>query len=148
MESITYPHVVELAGNPMQLAILLNLMQRRAVLPEKRTALYDRYIEVFMDRESKSRIVAANKDVIVSFHKQLGWHIHASIEVGRSNGTINLSDLRKLLVDYLAPRGYATDFCRRIVRLRDDARTVSRSARTGLARIPIRGSAAARVFRR
>ena len=105
-----YPHVVELAGNPMQLAILLNLMQRRAVLPEKRTALYDRYIEVFMDRESKSSIVAANKDVIVSFHKLLGWYIHARIEVGKSNGTIGLGELRKLLIDYLLPRGYPTAF--------------------------------------
>lgn len=110
VESIAYPHVVELAGNPMQLAILLNLMQRRAVLPEKRTALYDRYIEVFMDRESKSAIVAANKDVIVSFHKLLGWHIHARIEVGKSNGTIGLGELRKLLTDYLTPRGYPTTF--------------------------------------
>ncbi len=108
VESIAYPHVVELAGNPMQLAILLNLMQRRTVLPERRTALYDRYIEVFMDRESKSPVVAANKDIIVAFHKLLGWHIHARIEMGMSNGTISLRDLRKLLTDYLAPRGYAT----------------------------------------
>lgn len=108
VESITYPHVVELAGNPMQLAILLNLMQRRTVLPERRTALYERYIEVFMDRESKSALVAANKDIIVAFHKLLGWHIHAGIEMGTSNGTISLTELRKLLTDYLAPRGYAT----------------------------------------
>lgn len=108
VESIAYPHVVELAGNPMQLAILLNLMQRRTVLPERRTALYDRYIEVFMDRESKSALVAANKDIIVAFHKLLGWHIHAGIEMGTSDGTISLTELRKLLTDYLAPRGYST----------------------------------------
>ena len=110
VESIAYPHVVELAGNPMQLAILLNLMQRRAILPEKRTALYDRYIEVFMDRESKSGLVAAHKDVIVSFHKLLGWHIHTRIETGKSNGTIGLTELRQLLVNYLTPRGYETTF--------------------------------------
>lgn len=110
VESIAYPHVVELAGNPMQLAILLNLMQRRTVLPAKRTTLYDRYIEVFMDRESKSGLVAAHKDVIVSFHKLLGWHIHARIETGKSNGTVGLVELRKLLTDYLSPRGYETAF--------------------------------------
>ena len=110
VESIAYPHVVELAGNPMQLAILLNLMQRRTVLPEKRTTLYDRYIEVFMDRESKSGLVAAHKDIIVSFHKLLGWHIHTRIDIGKSNGTVGLGELRKLLTDYLTPRGYETAF--------------------------------------
>lgn len=105
-ENITVPHVAELAGNPMQLAILLRLMQRRTVLPEKRTVLYERYIDVFMDRESKSALVAEHKDIIVKFHKLLAWHIHTHVELGRSKGSIGLDELRALLVTYLAPRGH------------------------------------------
>lgn len=104
-KSITLPHVVELAGNPMQLAILLHLMQRRAVLPEKRTTLYERYIDVFMDREAKFAIVARNKDLIIAFHKLLAWHIHTGVELGKSKGTIEIGELKKLLTDYLIPRG-------------------------------------------
>lgn len=104
-ENITVPHVAELAGNPMQLAILLRLMQRRAVLPERRTVLYDRYIDVFMDRESKSPLVAEHKDIIVKFHKLLAWHIHTHVELGRSKGSIGLDELRTLLVNFLARRG-------------------------------------------
>ncbi len=110
VRSMELPHVVELAGNPMQLAILLNLMQRQAVLPEKRTALYERYIDVFMDRESKSPIVADSKDIIIAFHKRLGWYIHSQVEKGRSSGSINLNELRQLLNEYLTPRGYDTTF--------------------------------------
>jgi hypothetical protein len=109
-KSITLPHVVELAGNPMQLAILLHLMQRRAVLPEKRTNLYERYIDVFMDRESKFALVAQNKDLILAFHKLLAWHIHTQVELGRSKGTVTLKELKMLLVEYLMPRGRDTAF--------------------------------------
>ena len=105
IKSITLPHVVELAGNPMQLAILLHLMQRRAVLPEKRTTLYERYIDVFMDRESKSAIVAENKDLILAFHKLLAWYIHTRVELGQSKGTVTLEELQALLRKYLIPRG-------------------------------------------
>lgn len=109
-ESIMLPHVSELAGNPMQLAILLHLMQRRTVLPEKRTALYDRYIDVFMDREAKYAIVAEYKDLIVAFHKLLAWHIHTQVEQGVSKGTIGLTRLRELLTEYLIPRGGDVEF--------------------------------------
>ncbi|NHC47657.1 NACHT domain-containing protein [Motilibacter aurantiacus] len=109
-ESITMPHVVDLAGNPMQLAILLHLMQRRAVLPEKRTALYDRYIDVFMDRESKSQIVAEHKDLIIAFHKLLAWRIHTQVELGQSKGAIGLVELKALLTEYLLPRGRDAQF--------------------------------------
>ena len=42
------PHLRELARNPMQLAILLSLIQTRGgSLPDKRTALYDSYVDRF-----------------------------------------------------------------------------------------------------
>jgi hypothetical protein len=60
-------HLRELAKNPMQLAILLNLMHTRGVsLPDKRTALYDSYIDLFFDRESeKSEIVRDHRELLL-----------------------------------------------------------------------------------
>jgi hypothetical protein len=104
--SITLPHVGELAGNPMQLAILLHLMQRRAVLPERRTELYAQYIGAFLDREAaKHPVVARHRDLILPFHKLLAWQIHTQVEQQQSTGAIKRDDLRRLLTEYLEPRG-------------------------------------------
>lgn len=104
--SITLPHVGELAGNPMQLAILLHLMQRRAVLPERRTELYAQYIGAFLDREAANHpVVARHRDLILPFHKLLAWQIHTQVELQQSTGAINRDDLRRLLTGYLEPRG-------------------------------------------
>ncbi|MCA0307880.1 MAG: hypothetical protein LCH87_11085 [Actinobacteria bacterium] len=107
--SMALGHVAELAGNPMQLAILLHLMQRRAVLPERRTDLYARYIDVFWDRESEHALVATKKDLVLPFHKLLAWHIHSRIELQQSDGTISRSDLKDLLTGYLVPRGQSAE---------------------------------------
>jgi len=103
--NITEPHVSELAGNPMQLAILLHLMQRRSVLPEKRTELYDRYIDVFFDREAKNPAIAQHKHVVIEFHKLLAWRIHTKMERGDSSGAVSLGELERVLAGHLEPRG-------------------------------------------
>ena len=109
-DSIVRPHVRELAGNPMQLAILLHLMQRRAVLPDKRTLLYGSYIDVFMDREAaKSPVVATYQDLVLKFHKLLAWHIHSQVELGASNGSIGIEQLETMLTVYLTARGFDAD---------------------------------------
>ena len=104
--SMSLPHVTELARNPMQLAILLHLMKRRAVLPSKRTILYDKYIEIFMDRESKDATIAANRDHVIAFHRLLGWVIHTEVEAGRSSGSVTLPELHGLLTSYMNARGH------------------------------------------
>ncbi len=107
-EGVQLSHVSDLARNPMQLAILLHLMQRRAVLPAKRTTLYEKYIDIFLDRESKEPIVAQNRDLIVSFHRLLAWSIHTRVEQGLSAGSIAIDDLRDLLAAYMRERGRDT----------------------------------------
>ena len=56
------PHLRELARNPMQLAILLSLIQTRGgSLPDKRTALYDSYVDLFFSREAEKSIVVRDE---------------------------------------------------------------------------------------
>ena len=109
------PHLRDLARNPMQLAILLNLIHRRGEsLPDKRTALYDSYVEMFFDRESeKAKVVKDNRDLLIRIHRFLAWVLHSEAEVssdstskGRPSGsslsgTITESDLRVLLREFL-----------------------------------------------
>jgi hypothetical protein len=108
---IEQPHLRDLARNTMQLAILLNLMHKKGVsLPDKRTALYDSYIDLFFDRESeKDDNVRKHRDLIVDIHRYLGWLLHVESEYPKIAGTSkaaggSISSDRLLLVlrDYLA----------------------------------------------
>ena len=113
------PHLSDLARNPMQLAILLSLIHRRGVsLPDKRTALYDNYVEMFFDRESeKAAVVKENRDLLIRIHRYLAWVLQSGAEVeyqstlkaGPSrtslSGTITQDDLKTLVRDFLQRDG-------------------------------------------
>ena len=109
------PHLRDLARNPMQLAILLSLIHRRGVsLPDKRTALYDSYVERFFDRESeKATVVKENRELLIRIHRYLAWVLHSGAEVSSEStsrghpsgsslaGRITESDLRSLVREFL-----------------------------------------------
>jgi hypothetical protein len=102
-EKLNQPHLRDLARNPMQLAILLSLIHTRgSSLPDKRTALYDAYIELFFNRESeKSSIVRKNRDLLIDIHQYLAWKLHSEAEVGGERGNIAADRLRVVLREYL-----------------------------------------------
>ncbi|MFE7786055.1 NACHT domain-containing protein [Streptomyces nigrescens] len=110
-EKLGHPHIVDLARNPMQLAILLWLVNRKGLsLPDKRTALYGAYMETFLDREAeKSEIVRDERDLILELHGYIAWHLHCQAELGKSRGSIAESKLKALLKKYLANEDYQTD---------------------------------------
>ena len=113
------PHLRDLARNPMQLAILLSLIHRRGIsLPDKRTALYDNYVEIFFDRESeKAPVVKENRDLLIRIHRYLAWILQAGAEVDsrpvtgvrRSgtllSGSIAEGELKELLKEFLERDG-------------------------------------------
>ena len=108
-EKLDQPHIRDLARNPMQLAILLSLIQKRGrSLPDKRTALYDAYMELFFDRESeKSSIVREHREILIDIHRYLAWLLHtdaerqSSHESGRARGAITAQRLVETLREYL-----------------------------------------------
>ncbi len=102
-------HTQYLAKNPMQLTILLSLINSRgASLPEKRTAMYDAYMEMFFSRESeKSEIVRDNRDILIDIHRYLAWKLQTSAESGE-NGSIDQMSLRTTLYSYLFKEGEDT----------------------------------------
>ena len=113
------PHLRDLARNPMQLAILLSLIHRRGVsLPDKRTALYDNYVDMFFDRESeKATVVKENRDLLIRIHRFLAWVLQSEAEVASKSpslmrpsgtslsGTIAEDDLKALVRDFLERDG-------------------------------------------
>ena len=103
------PHTQFLSRNPMQLTILLALVhQRGPSLPEKRTALYDTYMDLFFAREAeKSEIVKEYRDLLVDIHRFLAWKLQTSSE-GGGTGSIEYEDLRRILLEYLFTQGEDT----------------------------------------
>jgi len=107
-EKLDQPHLRDLARNPMQLAILLSLIHARgSSLPDKRTALYDKYVELFFSRESdKSSTVREYRDLLIDIHRYLAWILHSESEQGHDRGSISSERLNRLLSEYLKLEGY------------------------------------------
>ncbi|WP_203717141.1 NACHT domain-containing protein, partial [Asanoa siamensis] len=97
------PHIAQLADNPMQLTILLYLIQKRGEsVPDGRTQLFTAYMETFLDRESeKSPLVHEHREDLVEVTSFLGWHLQASAEIDQSAGRASTRAIRKAILTYL-----------------------------------------------
>lgn len=107
MEQQNVPHIRELASYPMQLAILLHLLHRRQLLPQRRTELYCEYLKTFLDREQrqdKEPLLSEERQVIEDIHAFIGWYIQTKAEEGRGSGSIRRDDLKRVLREHLAGR--------------------------------------------
>lgn len=110
-DKLIHTHVRDLARNPMQLAILLSLITvQGSSLPDKRTELYDSYIDIFLNRESeKSQIVRDHRGLIVLIHRYLAWHIHSVAEDQNGTGHLPEDELRSLIKGYLEDHAHSTE---------------------------------------
>jgi hypothetical protein len=102
-QKMSAPHMAELAKNTMQLSILLSLIYHRgSSLPDKRTELYDAYVDSFFNREvEKSKIVRENRMMLIGIHQHLAFYMHARAENNKTTGRISLDELRHVVGEYL-----------------------------------------------
>ena len=102
-EKLQQPHLRELSRNPMQLTILLQLMHvQGAALPDKRTALYEEYMKIFLNREvEKKQIAGDHRELILSVHGLLAWILQVQAETGQGSGSITMESLRTEVTTYL-----------------------------------------------
>ncbi len=107
-DKLDQPHLRDLARNPMQLAILLSLIHTRgASLPDKRTALYDYYIDLFFSREGgKSPLVRDHRELLIDIHRHLAWVLHSEAEQGNTGGSIPQERLQQVVAEYLSKEGH------------------------------------------
>jgi len=101
------PHIAQLSNNPMQLAILLYLIQQEGEsLPEERTPLYDAYIKTLLNRETaKSPSVRQQRRWIEQVTAYLGWRMQALAEENSSSGRLSRRAVEQEIVTYLWDRG-------------------------------------------
>lgn len=111
-EKLDLPHLRDLSKNPMQLAILLSLiLTRGSALPDKRTTLYDYYVDLFFSRESsKNFVVRKYLDLLKDIHRFLAWKLHTAAEAGRAaaSGRFTTAQLKDVLRQYLEIEGQST----------------------------------------
>lgn len=107
-EKLKMPHLRDLARSPMQLAILISLVRTRGEsLPNKRTSLYDSYIDLFFNREAeKNIIIRDSRDLIIDIHQYIAWVLHSEAEQYGRSGSIHIDRLKKILKEYLEKEGH------------------------------------------
>lgn len=104
-------HIRDLARNPMQLAILLNLIHRRSrALPDQRTALYSSYMEAFLDREAgKSKAVQHHRGLLMTLHGHIAWLLHCQAERSGEIGSLTTKEVENIVEDFLVGKGHEPD---------------------------------------
>jgi hypothetical protein len=91
------PYIGDLAGNPMQLAILLDLLHKHGeATPTQRTELYDSYVDLLLAREANKHPESVRKHQkelreIVPF---LGWYLQSRSEESSVNARMTIADLK------------------------------------------------------
>ena len=100
----------------MQLAILLSLIHTRGgSLPDKRTALYDSYVDLFFSREAeKSSVVRDHRDLLIDIHRYLAWVLHAEAQTKKTAGSASAEKLRRLVEAYLMEEGHDVSLAQRL----------------------------------
>jgi hypothetical protein len=116
-DKLDQPHLKDLAKNPMQLTILLSLIYNRgSSLPDKRTALYDSYVDLFFNREAeKTPVVKKYRDLLLGVHKYLAWVLHSEAEQLGKNGSITQDELHNKIQVYLEEQGYEMNLADELV---------------------------------
>jgi hypothetical protein len=116
-DKLDQPHLKDLAKNPMQLTILLSLIYNRgSSLPDKRTALYDSYVDLFFNREAeKTPVVKKHRDLLLGIHKYIAWVLHSEAEQLGKNGSITQDELQSKIQVYLEEQGYEGNLARELV---------------------------------
>lgn len=116
-DKLDQPHLKELAKNPMQLAILLSLIYNRgSSLPDKRTTLYDSYVDLFFSREAeKTPVVKRYRDLLMDIHKFIAWVLHAEAEQLSKNGSISEDELHSKIQIFLIKQGYEGNLASELV---------------------------------
>lgn len=98
-----HDHVAELAKNPMQLTILLFLVNRRGEgVPDARTAMYRQFMETLLDREvEKDQLVKDNVPLVYELTAYLGWLMQSGVEARTVPDRLETKRIKRHLRNYL-----------------------------------------------
>jgi len=105
-------YIEELAGNPMQLTILLDLLhQQGAATPTQRTDLYDHYVGLLLAREANKHPASVRKhrDELTEIVPFIGWYLQAHTEESGIDGRMSVADLMAAMRHFQKSYGRSED---------------------------------------
>ena len=107
-DKLQQTHIMSLTTNAMQLTILLSLIHQVGhSLPDQRTDLYRRYIDLFFTREAdKSTSVREHRHILIGFIQHLAWVLQAEAESSKGAGNISVEKLYAMARSYLGDNDY------------------------------------------
>jgi hypothetical protein len=90
------PNLEELASNPMQLTILLDLLHKHGEATPTSAPLCDSYVDLLLAREANTHpeSVRKHQNVLREIIPFLGWHLHAHSEADRVNPQMTVADFK------------------------------------------------------
>lgn len=94
------PYIGDLAGNPMQLTILLDLIHERgAATPTQRTELYDHYVDLLLAREANKHPISVRKhrENLKEVMPFLGWYLQSRSEEKDLPGRMRVDELKEAM---------------------------------------------------
>lgn len=111
-EKTREPYIGDLAGNPMQLTILLYLLQQHGdATPSQRTELYDAYMSLLLTREANKHPESVRKHradlmEIVPF---LGWYLQSRAEEDGHSGRMAYEEVEAAMKHFQRTYGKPED---------------------------------------
>jgi hypothetical protein len=97
------PYIAELAGNPMQLTILLELLHKHgAATPSQRTELYDAYMRLLLAREANKhpKSVRKHRQDLEEIMPFLGWYLQSRNEEHDLSGRMLAGELKAAMLHF------------------------------------------------
>lgn len=116
-------YIEELAGNPMQLTILLDLFhQQGAATPAQRTDLYDHYVDLLLAREANKHpdSVRKHKDELIEIVPFIGWYLQAHSEESGIYGRMTVADLTAAMHHFQKAYGRSEDIVEQLFQAATD----------------------------
>jgi hypothetical protein len=111
-EKTKEPYIGELAGNPMQLTILLYLLRQHGdATPNQRTELYDAYMALLLAREANKRPESVRKyrDDLTEIVPFLGWYLQSRGEEQGHSGRMAFAEVDAAMKHFQTTYGKPTE---------------------------------------
>ena len=111
-EKIREPYIGELAGNPMQLTILLYLLRQHGdATPSQRTELYDAYMSLLLAREANKHpeSVRKHRADLMEIIPFLGWYLQSRAEEDGHSGRMAYAEVAAAMKHFQRTYGKPED---------------------------------------
>lgn len=122
-EKTKEPYIGELAGNPMQLTILLYLLRQHGdATPNQRTELYDAYMALLLAREANKRpeSVRRYRDDLTEIVPFLGWYLQSRGEEQGHSGRMVFAEVDAAMKHFQTTYGKPTEVVDELFRAASD----------------------------